>query len=58
MPHPRQSAEEELAAAMLAVSSYTPGLQRMLPSGSPPVSQAELLATLSDGSDHEEIVFE
>jgi hypothetical protein len=56
MPHPRQSAEEELSAAMLAVSGYDPERQPMSQSVSVPDAQA--LITISDDSDNEEIVFE
>jgi hypothetical protein len=56
IPHPRQSAEEELKATMLAVSGYTSELQQMLQPVSSPESQ--VLTTASDESDNEDIVFE
>jgi hypothetical protein len=56
MLHPRQFAEQELAAAMLAVSGYDLGQQQMLQSVSVPYSQ--VLTAESEESDNEEIRYE
>jgi len=56
MSHPRQSAEEELTAAMFAVSGYDSQQQRLLQPVSVPKSQAIIAA--STESDNEDIEFD
>lgn len=66
MPHPRQSAEEELHAAMLAVSGFSADLQDLLQSGNIQVSQVTTMASClgseqdnaRDESDDEDIMYE
>jgi hypothetical protein len=54
MPDPRQFTEEELTAAMLAVSGYDPQQHRLLQ----PVPESRALITASVESDIEYIDFE
>jgi hypothetical protein len=56
MSHPRQSAEEELTAAMLAVSGY--GSQQQLLQQPVSVQESQALITASVESDDEYIDFE
>ena len=65
-PHPRQPADEELHAAMLAVASFSPDLQGLLQPGGVQAPQVPTMASCfgpeqasaSDENDDGDIMYE